>query len=151
MILQTIAEKTSDNVLRFVCSTSDTDFVGDRIYMKGINFDRFLKNPVFIYNHRKDNLPLGKFLKLEVLNDKLIGEIEFWINPNDTSEWSEHDKNVKSIYEMYTLGFMNSVSISTFDKEYVSNSYGGTDILECDLIEISAVVIPMNENANIIK
>ena len=151
MILQTIAEKTSDNVLKFVCSTSEADFIGDRIYMKGINFDRFLKNPVFIYNHRKDNLPLGKFLKLEVLNDKLIGEIEFWINPNDTSEWSEHDKNVKSIYEMYTLGFMNSVSISTFDKEYTPNSYGGTDILECDLIEISAVVIPMNENANIIK
>ena len=151
MILKTVVTQTSNNVLKFVCSTSKADFVGDRIYMRGINFERFLKNPVFIYNHQKDNLPFGKFLSLEVLNDSLIGEVEFWVNPNDTSEWSEHDKITKSVYEMYKSGFMSAVSISTFDKEYIPNEYGGDDILECDLIEISSVVIPMNENALIVK
>lgn len=151
MIMKTIVSKTSENVLNFVCSTSDSDFCGDRVYMKGIDFTRFLKNPVFIYNHQKDNLPIGKFLKLEIVGDKLIGEVEFWINPNETSEWSEHDKTCKSIYEMYINGFMNTVSISTFDIDYIPNKYGGDDILSCELIEISSVVIPMNENATIIK
>ena len=151
MILKTKVEKTSDNVLKFICSTNNVDFIGDRVYMKGINFDRFVKNPVFIYNHQKDELPLGKFLNLEVLNDSLIGEVEFWINPNDVSEWSEHDRFCKSVYEMYLKGFMSAVSISTFDIEFESNRFGGTDILECELIEVSAVVIPMNENALIKK
>lgn len=151
MILRTTATQTSNNVLKFVCSTNEVDFIGDRVYMRGIKFDRFLKNPAFIYNHQKDNLPYGKFLSLDVQNDKLVGEVEFWINPNDISEWSEHDKTVKSVFEMYKSGFMNAVSLSTFDKDYIPNDYGGDDILECDLIEVSAVVIPMNENALIVK
>ena len=151
MILRTTAIQTSNNILKFVCSTNEVDFIGDRVYMRGIKFDRFLKNPVFIYHHQKDNLPYGKFLSLDVQNDKLVGEVEFWINPNDVSEWSEHDKTVKSVFEMYKSGFMSAVSISTLDKDYIPNEYGGDDILECDLIEVSAVVIPMNENALIVK
>lgn len=151
MILKTKVTQTSNNVLNFVCSTSEADFKGDRIYMRGINFDRFLKNPIFLYNHQKDYLPLGKFLSIEVLNDTLIGQVEFWVNPNDPSEWSEHDKKCKSIYEMYLNGFMSAVSISTFDTDYYTNSHGGEDILACDLIEISSVIIPMNENALIKK
>ena len=151
MLLKTQVQKTSDNILLFTCSTSSIDFKGDRVYMKGIDFKRFLKNPVFLYNHQKDKLPLGKFLSLRVENDRLIGEVEFWINPNDVSEWSETDKISKSIYEMYLKGFMSAVSISTFDIEYMPNSYGGDDILECELIEISSVVVPMNEEAHIIR
>lgn len=151
MLLKTQVEKTSDNTLLFTCSTSSVDFKGDRVYMKGIDFKRFLKNPVFLYNHQKDRLPLGKFLSLRVENDRLIGEVEFWVNPNDVSEWSETDKISKSVYEMYLKGFMNAVSISTFDIEYIPNSYGGDDILECELIEISSVIVPMNEEALIIR
>ena len=151
MLLKTQVEKTSNNTLLFTCSTSIVDFKGDRVYMKGIDFKRFLKNPVFLYNHQKDRLPLGKFLSLRVENDRLIGEVEFWINPNDVSEWSETDKISKSIYEMYLNGFMSAVSTSTFDIEYISNSYGGDDILECELIEISSVIVPMNEEALIIR
>lgn len=151
MLLKTKVEQTSNNTLKFICSTSKDDFKGDRVYMKGMHFDRFLKNPVFLYNHKKDELPIGKFLSLDVANDTLVGVVEFWVNPNDTSEWSERDKFSKSVFEMYKSGFMSAVSISTFDIEYSPNNYGGDDIYECDLIEISSVVIPMNEDALIIK
>ena len=151
MILKTKVDKSSDNILIFTCSTNEVDFKGDRIYMKGMKFNRFLKNPIFLYNHKKDELPLGKFLSLRVEDDKLIGEVQFWINPLESSTWSEHDKKAQSIYEMYKDGFMSAVSISTFDIDYSPNKYGGDDIYECELIEISAVILPMNENALIVR
>lgn len=147
MILRTVATKTSDRVLKFVCSTSNADFKGDRIYMKGIDFTRFMKNPVFLLQHDRNRVPIGKFLSLEVSEDVLIGEVEFWKNPNDSSEWSEADKESNSIYEMYLNGFMSAVSITTFDIDYYPNDYGGDDILEAMLIEVSAVTVPMNEDA----
>lgn len=150
MILQTTASKTSDRILKFVCSTSSPDFKGDRVYMKGLDLTRFMKNPVFLLQHDRNRLPIGKFLSLEVSDDMLIGEVEFWKNPNEPSEWSERDKEANSIYEMYLKGFLRGVSITTFDIDYYPNSLGGDDILEAMLIEISAVTIPMNEDALVV-
>ena len=48
---------------------------------------------------------------------------------------------------MYLNGFMSAVSITTFDIDYYPNDYGGDDILEAMLIEVSAVTVPMNEDA----
>ena len=57
------------------------------------------------------------------------------------------DKESHSILEMYKSGFMKGISISTNDLEYYTNQFGGEDIVKAELIEISAVTIPMNEDS----
>ena len=146
MILQISEIQNKDNTIEVVCSTSKPDFKGDRIYIQGLDFTRYMKNPVFLLEHNKKRLPIGKTIALDVQPDKLIAKVEFWVNPQPVETWSELDKECHSILEMYKSGFMKGISISTNDLEYYTNQFGGEDIIKAELIEISAVTIPMNED-----
>ena len=148
MILQISEIQNKNNIIEVVCSTSKPDFKGDRIYIEGLDFTRYMKNPVFLLEHNKKRLPIGKTIALDVQPDKLIAKIEFWVNSQPVETWSELDKESHSILEMYKSGFMKGISISTNDLEYYANSFGGEDIINAELIEISAVTIPMNEDVS---
>ena len=147
MILQISEIQNQNNIIDVVCSTSKPDFNGDRIYIQGLDFTRYMKNPVFLLEHNKKRVPIGKTIALNVQPDKLLATIEFWVNPKDSDTWSELDKESHSILEMYKSGFMKGISISTNDLEYYTNLFGGEDIVKAELIEISAVTIPMNEES----
>ena len=51
MILQISEIQNKDNTIEVVCSTSKPDLKGDRIYIQGLGFTRYMKNPVFLLEH----------------------------------------------------------------------------------------------------
>lgn len=123
------------------------DFDKDRYLLEGIDFERYLKNPVICLNHERSELPIGKATKIWIENDMLMCDIEIYKSDID----SEHSQLCATIQDMVEKGIVKGISITTRDIEAYPNEYGGYDIFRCELIEISIVTIPNNENSLIQK
>jgi len=136
-------------VLSYTASTSAEDRYGDIIKQGGWQLDSFRKNPVVLWQHRADQLPIGKGI-VSIHNDKLLIDIEF-----DTDERSaEIARKAKN-------GFLNAVSVGfnpskgTPRKELDPSSpfYGdkGMYFEATELLEVSLVTIPANGQATAAK
>lgn len=123
------------------------DFDKDRYLLEGIDVERYSKNPVICINHERKELPIGKCTEMNLVDDKLVCKIEIYDGEVD----SKHSQLCKTVKDMIEKGFIKGVSITTRDIEAYPNEYGGFDILRSELIEISIVTIPNNENSLIIK
>ena len=145
-------------VLQFIASTSAIDRAGDVIDQMGWKLERYKQNPVFLDSHNSymgGRSILGKCTRCAVENGKLVMDIEFWKSPEDSDMQSEHDKYANMVYQMYKLGFMKAVSVGfiTIDYKFIEredDSYG-YDIKEAELLELSAVAIPCNQEALMVE
>jgi len=138
------ADQKGAVVLSFTASTSAPDRYGD-IVKQNWDLESYRKNPVILFQHRSDQLPIGKGI-VSVHNQKLLIDIEF-----DTDERSAE------IARKAQLGFLNAVSVgfnstkgtprSEFDPS--SPYYGEKGIVyeEAELLEVSIVTIPANGEA----
>lgn len=121
--------------MKFVVSDeSIVSYNGLRILINGINFSRFLQNPICLWNHERGNV-IGKWKNLSKEGGKLIAELEL----DDSDSFSQ---SIKSKVEK---GFINatSVGISVSDFKELPNEILVTT---CELLEISLVDIPSNPN-----
>jgi len=134
---------------KLIINSGLVDASGDRYFLRGIEVDRFLKNPVLLYQHNKQSLPIGKFTEIRISEEGLIGMVEFYEPSQDLV--GEHIDLVKTIVDLVDKGMLNGVSISTLDKETYCNEFGGEDIMSCELIEVSLVTIPCDKNSIIKK
>ena len=131
-------------VLSYTASTSNPDRYGD-IIKQNWNLDSFRKNPVVLFQHRSDLLPIGKGI-VTVHNAKLLIDIEF-----DTDERSAE------IARKASLGFLNAVSVGFNSSKGTARSeldptspfYAEKGMLyeEAELLEVSMVTIPANGEA----
>jgi HK97 family phage prohead protease len=103
------------------------------------------KNPVVLYGHDANSLPVGKSLwqKKTVLangNKAIIAKTKF----ADTPEGN-------TVYALWKDGFLNAASIGFLPKTYEpilqENRFIGYDIKEWELLEYSIVPIPANQEA----
>ena len=139
-----------ERILKFEFSSNDEDYTGDIVHQ---NFDlsRFRKNPVFLYNHDADSLPIGKVIEITNEGNRTTGTVEFWLNDSDESTWSETDKLANTVYKQYRDGFLKGVSIRIKPLDFTINPQSkngkGLIVKESMLLEVSATSIPMNEDS----
>ena len=126
---------------RIVATTNDIDRDGEVVNPKGVrNLNEYLGlNPVILWQHRHNEAPVGKAVGGRVLDDRIELDVEWAPTPMG--------QEVKALYEG---GFMNSFSIGFLPRksETINGQFTWT---EWDLMETSAVSIPANPMANIIR
>jgi len=137
-------------VLNFEFSSNTQDYTED-IIEQDFDLERFKKNPVFLYNHDADALPIGRVVEITNEGDKTTGKVEFWVSDKPANTWSETDKIANTVYEQYKKGFLKGVSIriKPIDVTVNPNSRGGKGlwVKKSQLLEISATSLPMNEDS----
>lgn len=129
-----IEKSADDKSYRFLASTSSIDRQGDSIDQSGWDLKNFMRNPVILWAHRYDELPLGKVVTLEVTQDGLVAEVVFADN-----EANPKATQVKSLIDQ---GVLNAVSVGFIPKER-----NGNIITRSELLEISIVPVPANQDA----
>ena len=133
--------KQAGDKYTIIATTDDIDRDGDIVMPGGVsNLDKYLKdNPVILFGHNYTQPPVGKAVDGRVGDKSIELDIEF----ADT----EFGREVKYLYDN---GFMNSFSIGFIpkDSKVVEGQWYWT---EWELLEVSAVPVPANSAANIIR
>lgn len=121
---------------KFTVSDETLNSYGSVILTSGINIARFQRNPIMLYMHDRDKGVIGRWDNITKEGDKLTAEAVF----DDASELGAKVKH------QVESGFLHSASIGVENCKCETIN-GVQTIVECDLIEISIVDVPANENA----
>src|SRR5262245_13993466 len=123
--------------IRAVISTSSPDRAGDVVVPAGLrNADDFLRNPVVLWAHQRNLPPIGRCLRLEMHDDRVIAETQF----------ARGVPFAEDVFRLYEQGILRGWSIG-FVPVRATPSRGGVRYDEWDLIEYSAVPVPENPGA----
>lgn len=127
---------------RIVASTNDVDRDEEIILPSAFkNLKNFLAtNPVILWAHNYSVPPIGKATAGKITDDMLTLDIEF----ADT----EFGREVKYLYDN---GFMSSFSVGFIPKAWDRDPDGRLVFTEVELLETSAVPVPSNAQANIMR
>ena len=131
--LKKAEEETSS--IEAVFSTEDKDRHGD-VVKQAWDLKAFKKNPVIVNSHNYFDASevIGKASKIAVKDGKLEGKIDFAV---------EQNPKAKIIYDLYAGGFLNAFSVGFIPKDFSPKG----EILNSELLEISAVSVPANAMA----
>ena len=140
-ILKGTLEKKADKYT-IVASTNGVDRDDEIILPSAFkNLETFLKtNPVILWAHNYSVPPIGKATAGKISDNQLTLEIEF--------AETEFGKEVKYLYDN---GFMSSFSVGFIPKEWDRDPDGRLVFTEVELLETSAVPVPANAQANIMR
>jgi uncharacterized protein len=109
------------------------------IKAEGWDLENYRKNPVVLWAHRHDLLPIGKSVDIWVENGALFATIEF--------AQTEFAQQIRNLFED---GFLRGVSVG-FRALKIAHRSGsanrGTVFERQELLEISAAPVPMHPNA----
>jgi len=126
----------------FILSTEDIDRDGDVILVNGWKTAEFMKNPVFQIFHDGRQFPIGKFLRVYKHSKQLRGEVQFSDQgTNPTADLA---------YELVQQDIMRAVSVGFRSNDFEPNDSGGYTYKSADLMEVSLVNVPANQNALIL-
>lgn len=124
-----------DGTLEATITTSSVDRHNESIDTTGINTDNYMSNPVVLYGHDYDGLPIGKTLKLTEMKNKIKARFQLAVNEYPFAA---------TVYKMIQGGYLNAVSIGGLVREW-SDDY--STILKMDMVEFSVVPVPANSEA----
>lgn len=121
-------------------STGDIDRHGEVVDQKGWDLTDFLNNPVILFQHDGNQLPVAKCVSIGIDADgDLAGVIQFAVNEYEFA---------KTVFNMYANGFMRAFSCGFMNTVYEYDSINEVIILRKNkLHEISCVSIPANAMA----
>ena len=134
---------------QFIVSDESINSYGFRVLTDGIDTSRFLKNPIGLFNHSDewmdDNYagPIAKWSDLKLEGTQLLATAEFAVD----------DPKGKIIANKVDKGFLNAASIgfrvieTSEDPELMLPGQKYPTVTKCQLVEISIVDVPSNENA----
>lgn len=132
--LRAIAKKAGDGIFSVLASTNAIDRQGDSVQQDGWDLENFKKNPVILWAHNYDELPIGKATELGVTVRGL--EITFEFAP------AEANPKAAQVRKLMEEGFLNAVSVGFIPKER-----NGNIITRQELLELSVVPVPANQEA----
>lgn len=124
-----------DGKFSAVVTTSDVDRTGESIVTGGITYDNYMQNPVVLYGHDYQSLPIGKCTKLTAYKNKIICEFQLAVNEYPFA---------KTVSDLIKGGYLGAVSIGGVVRQW-SGDY--TQILVMEMVEFSVVPVPANQNA----
>lgn len=134
IFLKGIATKSADGKYKVLASTSAIDRQGDSIDQAGWDLVNFLQNPVILWAHDYSELPVGKATAINVTDSGL--ECEFEFAP------AEGNPKAVQVATLFDQGYLNAVSVGFIPKER-----NGNIITSAELLEISIVPVPANQEA----
>lgn len=127
---------------RMIATTPAADRDKDRVLPMGAQLDNFVKNPVLMYGHnyRDPWALIGKVGDLQVD----ASGITFLPELRDPASDSDPMTVIRALWEQKLL---RAASIGFTPTKWMENEIGGKDFVEWELLEISIVPIPANQNA----
>lgn len=139
--------KALDEVARtvsFVASTEAVDRVGDSIKTDGWRLDNYKNNPVVLFAHDSDDLPVGKAVSIKVVGKELLVTVLF--------ASKEANPLAENVFQLIKEGCLNAVSVGFIPIrwEWVDDTEAGRfgmDIMEAELLEVSIVPVPAHPDA----
>lgn len=133
----------------FIINTENVNEYKYRILTDGIDYKQYLRNPVVLYLHNRDDYKnkgsevIGRCVKLFVKDKNLIATIEF----------DEKDPFSKKIADKVADGFIRMASMyadviaASSEPELVIEGQLYETVTKCKLVEISIVPIGGNDDA----
>jgi HK97 family phage prohead protease len=133
-------EVQDDRSVKFVITTGDADREKDVIDPNGWEVSNYLKNPVVLFAHDYDSLPVARTVSLKQQNDTLIAVAEF--------ASAELNPMAERVFQMLKQGFLRGASVGFRPMAFTFNeARGGVDFAKQELLEFSIVPIPANAQA----
>ena len=144
-------------------STIDIDADGEIVLPSAIKTDRYAKNPIVLYNHNLENLPVAKCTALKITDKGIMASTEF----------ASHQE-AQDVYHLVKQGVLNTFSIGFIPIKYVKKGTSEFNTIVKDLqmkhpdkfkdlsdlkqilvdaimYEYSVVNVPANEDALILE
>lgn len=128
--------------VQFVISTGAVDRDNDTIKVDGWDVQPYLKNPVVLFAHRSDMLPVAKAISVVKSAGALKATAEF--PPKGQYPLAD------TVYDFLKGGFLRATSVGFRPKKgkFAWNEQrGGIDFEEQELLEFSVVPVPSNPQA----
>lgn len=147
-----IVEKLDDRTLRFTISTGAVDRDLDMIAVNGWSLDAFAKNPVVLWAHRADELPIGKAIDFGSDERRLFSSVRFL--PGEG--YGSASELAETVYRMSRDGYLSATSVGfrplTWDftddvERGAEDWFPGIDFHTQELVELSLVSVPANPEA----
>ena len=133
----------------FIISDDSVNDRGFRILTAGINLERFKKNPIMLWMHRRDDgwdftqvLPIGKWENIRKEDGKLLADPVF--DENDKFALLIKSKVENDLIRGCSAG-INPIEFSTDPKDLEKGQTRAT-ITKSELYEASIVDLPSNRN-----
>lgn len=147
------ADDDENGALDFKLSTGAVDRDEDTISPKGWNLKHFRKNPVVLFAHDGQSLPVGRAKNIRKSDESLDASAVF--TPKDLYPFGH------TVGQMYRKNFLNAVSVGFKPIEFKDREtqearhyrqgekgwFGPIDYLKQELLEYSAVPVPSNPEA----
>jgi HK97 family phage prohead protease len=123
-----------------VVSNSAVDRHGESIEMSGIDTKQILRNPVVLWAHDYESLPIGKVDKLWKSQGNLMARIQFA---------TEIVPFAETVYKLIVAGVLNAVSIGGIVREYgeLNGQVDYAKIAKLEMIELSVVPVGAHPDA----
>jgi HK97 family phage prohead protease len=125
-----------------VASTPTVDRDADRVMPLGMRLENYKANPVIMYGHQYGEpwSLIGRAADIQVDADgiRILPELREPVNDADP---------MCIIRALWDQGLLKAASIGFNPLRYADNPFGGKDISESELLEISLVPIPANQTA----
>jgi HK97 family phage prohead protease len=133
-------EVQDDRSVKFIITTGDPDREKDVIDPGGWELSNYLKNPVVLFAHDYDSLPVARTVSLEHKNGQLIAIAEF--------ASAELNPMAERVFQMLKQGFLRGASVGFRPLAFTYNdARGGVDFAKQELLEFSVVPVPANAHA----
>jgi len=133
----------------FILSEETVNDRGYRILTKGIDLERFKKNPVMLWMHRRDNgwdltqvLPIGIWENIRKEDGKLLADPKF--DENDKFAQLIKSKVENDLIRSCSAG-INPIEFSS-DPKHLEKGQTRATITKCEIYEASIVDMPSNKN-----
>lgn len=133
---------TDERRVTFTISTASVDREGDTVAVDGWQLENYLKNPVVLFAHRYDQLPIARAVSVSADGNALKAVAEF-------PEPGLHPL-ADTVYEMLKGGFLRATSVGFRPLKTAHNEERpgwAMDFLEQELLEFSVVPVPSNPEA----
>jgi HK97 family phage prohead protease len=140
-----------DRCLRFTISTGCIDREQDCIAVQGWELGNYQNNPVVLWGHDAERLPIGKAFDVALEGDALKATVQFI--PADTPEGGAF---AESVYRLAKGGFIAATSVGFRPLKWAHSKdpsrgaddwFPGIDFEQQELIEFSVVTVPANPEA----
>ena len=133
--------KGEGDALTVVMSTGSADRHGDILDPAGIDTRAFEKNPVVLWAHKHDDLPIGRAGRVWSEDNTVMAEVNFDSRPF-----------AKEVLRLYREGFLAGWSVGFVPKEWAvinddNGKFSGYHVAKWELVELSAVPVPANPEA----
>lgn len=131
----------------FVLSDESVNCYGYRVLTDGIDTAQFERNPVMLYGHDSDRLPIGRWTNIRKEDGRLLADADF--DMDDPFAAQIADKVERGVIRCCSIGF-EIVSVSDAADLMLPGQRQGT-VTGALLLECSVCAIGANRNAMVLK